>query len=276
MSRCQGQNPPALTVPQVDVRLRGSRPRRAERRTELGVRVRHPGDARIVAMPAYVAVRGQPDRAALLAIEDVDGAGIHDVVDVLVRHADREVVLAVVVEVSRRERPAEAVVILRAACDVVVLVPEVGARRAEPPGRSVEHVHRAGIPVAIEVLPWRADRQIGVEVAVEVASRQGGAEAVAIRGAIRDPGRGLREERVGHRIQPVLGAEHHHDRAGRHGVPRRNLARHSDREVVESVAVEIPGRQHRSEVVAFLQRVLHPERVLRQDLVEVLRPSALP
>src|SRR5262245_59802859 len=105
-------------------------------------------NAGAVLLPALAAGRGQ---AVGRAVEHLDRAGILDgpqVTDrqVLARDADREVGLAVAVEVAPGERGAELVVLLDGVLDEgTVLVPELAAGRAQAAGRAVEHLDRAGV-----------------------------------------------------------------------------------------------------------------------------------
>ena len=63
-------------------------------------------------------------------------------------------------------------------------MPELVARGGEAGRRPVEHVDRAGVRDASDVLAGHADRQVVEAVAVEVAGRKGTAECVTgLRGA---------------------------------------------------------------------------------------------
>ena len=115
--------------------------------------------------------------------------------------ADREVVVAVVVEAPDGQRPAEAVTVLGLVLDVLdVLMPQlVGhVRRVEPVPGAVDDVDGAG-EANLDAVSVRADREIVVRVPVEAPDRQVAAEALAYRRFALDVGDVLVPELVGRR-----------------------------------------------------------------------------
>ncbi len=101
--------------------------------------------------------------------------------EAFVRAADREVVVAVAVEVAGRESGAEAVIGLAVppARDIGLLVEAVGdGGEAEAP--AAQDVYRAAVEErAGVILIGGSDRQIEVTIGVEVPEREGAAEVVA-------------------------------------------------------------------------------------------------
>ena len=110
----------------------------------------------------------------------MDGAGVDDGADVLARHADREIVEAVAVEVVGEERLPEVVAGLDRAADRAAarpaLVEGVAGREPRPAAEEDRHCPRLGL--ARERLERRPDRELRAAVAVEVAGREREAEAV--------------------------------------------------------------------------------------------------
>ena len=121
-------------------------------------------------------------QSRVAAEQDVERTGVDDVADVLVRHADREVVTTVAVEVATDEGGPEQVTWLRDTCDAGgVLRPELVARGAEPAGRSVQHVDRAfelGPGGGADLLGGHSDGEVVGTVTVEVPGGQRRTEAV--------------------------------------------------------------------------------------------------
>src|SRR5204862_90427 len=137
---------------------------RGQGKAELVRRRGRPGDAGAVLVPELVPGRRQPAGAA---VEDVDRPGVVDAPEALERHADRQVVAAVAVEVARGHGIAEVVPALGGAQNPgAVLAPELVSRRREPPGGAIENVDRAGLAGGPQALGGDADGQIGTTVAV--------------------------------------------------------------------------------------------------------------
>jgi hypothetical protein len=101
------------------------------------------------------------------------------VVEVLAGAADDRVVVAVAVEVADRQGCPEQVVVFPGVPEAGQPLQEVAARaEAEAECRAVGDGDGTGVVAGAEILVRGADDQVRVGVAVEVADRQGGAEAV--------------------------------------------------------------------------------------------------
>ena len=134
-------------------------------------------DTGAVLMPDLVAHGGE---AVLRSEKNVARATVRDGTHILARHADRQVVEAVVIEVARGQKFSERVACLGGALDVHdVLVPDLVASCSEAARRPEEHVDGAGVRDCPDVLADNADRQVVEAVAVEVADRQGASERIA-------------------------------------------------------------------------------------------------
>ena len=122
------------------------------------------GDPGTVLVPQLVP-RGQ---AARPAVEHLHGARVPLPAEVLARDPDSQVGEAIGVEVARGRRAAESVALLGAALDALpVLVPDLVPRRG-PGRRSVQDLHRPGIPHGAHVLARHPCRQIGEAIPIEV------------------------------------------------------------------------------------------------------------
>src|SRR5690606_24332663 len=112
---------------------------------------------------------GAAGQAARGAPDDLDGAAVDVVADLLVGRADGEVGVAVVVEVGGRGVGAPAVALLRDSGDARAVLAEHGALGTrDAVGGAVEDDDLTGVGPAVHIGARGGDRDIQVTVAVEV------------------------------------------------------------------------------------------------------------
>ena len=200
----------------------------------------------------------QRREAVVRAENDEDGAGIDHRAPVLARRADRQVVAAVVVPVTRDERMTELVARLVLRRAEIPLRPETvggrAGRRRQPGGGAVEDVDRAGVADRPDILAGDADCEVEVAVAVEVPGGHRVAEEVVLLERADDAPRTLAPVLGLGFDQPADRAVEHQHRSGARAdreVHRDDVAvRDSDGQVREAVVVEIRGGERLSEAVA--------------------------
>ncbi len=143
----------------------------AERRAESVVGLERSAAPRL---PEVVPV-GKPARSAGID-EDVAHVGV-GCVGVGQRRADREVVIAVVVEVPGRDRLPEEGAVFKGIA--VALQQGLRARSLDAELGAVAHDHHAGMVVPAGILERRSGREVVIPVAVEVTDRDRGAEGIS-------------------------------------------------------------------------------------------------
>ena len=215
------------------------------------------------------------------SVDHRDQAGIGKRPDVLARRADREFVVGVTVEVTRRHGPPEPVPGLRGRARQVRLADEQAVGRIGDVVDIRKHVDRAriGFGVVGEVLEGHRDDQVG-RPAVEVARSEDAAELVARLGAAADARRVLREH------ERVAGVETARQPANDVDDARVDLVhqaevleRRADDEIVGAAAAQ--HGQRRSEPIAVFDAVAdaHPgaapiapslDQPLRAELAEAV------
>jgi hypothetical protein len=126
-----------------------------------------PFHARLVLVPNLVVGGSQTSWSP---IQDVDGAGIYGVTDVLAGDPDGEVAEAVEVEVTGHESLPEAIALLgRTLYARRVLRPDLVVRRAQTRGAAVEDVDGAGIDDGAHVLTRDTDHQVAKAISIVIA-----------------------------------------------------------------------------------------------------------
>ena len=143
----------------------------------------------------------------------------------------------------------------------------------EPAGVAVEHVGRAGIGDAAEVLVRDAHGQILAGVAVQVARRHGVAEVVGGLDDLLDAGAVLVPDLVAGRREPAGAAVEHVGRAGIGDGPHV-FGRNAHGQLVTPVTVQIARRQGGAEGVERLDDVQDAGAVLVPELVPSPREPA--
>jgi hypothetical protein len=108
------------------------------------------------------------------AIKDGDGAGVVGSGFIIAGHTNCQIGDAVAVKIAGRERLSESVIRIRrdsGNADIVMIPDLIGLRRQTSCPQAgcgaVDHVHRAR-RVAIHVVEWHPNREVGIAVAVEV------------------------------------------------------------------------------------------------------------
>jgi serine/threonine protein kinase len=118
---------------------------------------------------AICEVEPPPPSAVVARVQDDHGSGVGGRAQVLAQHANREVGIAVAVEVARAERQAEQVAGLRLIGHAAhALAEDLAARRGDAARRTVGDMHRAGVRHPRNVFVRYADRQVSISIAVEV------------------------------------------------------------------------------------------------------------
>ncbi|MEZ5332670.1 MAG: hypothetical protein R2991_11590 [Thermoanaerobaculia bacterium] len=157
------------------------------------------------------------------------------------------------VEIARRQRRSEEISALRVVEHVgAVLAPELIARRGQAAGVTVEDLHRSLVTGA-EVLVRDAHRDVVVAVAVEVAHRQDGAEAISVLGLVEHSRAALEQPCRLVRLETGGAARDHVDGSRLDGAADLViLPRNADDEVGEGIVVEVADRQGGTEEIAVL------------------------
>jgi hypothetical protein len=128
--------------------------------------------------------------------------------------SDREVGRAVAIEVTAAESEAETLVQFRRVVDPRrVLRPQLHAGRGEPPPRAVEDRDAPRMRASADRLTVRADREIGVPIAIEVPRRERASEFVVCRGGTGYPGHVLMPQLAPRQIEPARSTMEQRDRS---------------------------------------------------------------
>ena len=237
---------------------------RGERRAETGAGLRLDADGAGGPEDAV----GE-DQTELAAEDDVDRAVV-----ALAGNADAQVAEAVAVEIARSHSIAEALAVGRVAEDAGgVLGDEIAQERHQTARAAMRDVDRAAVGGALGragAAARRADRQVVVGVAVEVAGGERGAELVGRGGATRGrnlPAGGVAVDPVGVLdVEAVGGAVVNFHRADRDvAVVGMTFRRNPHREVVEEVAVEIAGGEGVAELLPSLRGGRAADEALEED-----------
>src|SRR6185503_4340590 len=162
----------------------------------------------------------------------VGRAGGRSIAFVFAGHTDREIVVAVTIEVGGGESPGETITSLRFA--LVYAGVRIGAR--EPILRAVNHMDHAGGDAPVV---RRAHGQVVIAVAVEISRGEGGAEVVAILAVVVDAGAVLRPKLVAACLEAGRRAIDDLNGAGVGSIVIDVLIRNSYGQVVVSVAVKV-------------------------------------
>ncbi len=148
----------------------------------------------------------------LAAQEHHNPAGLIGPTNSFPRHAYRQVVEAVTVEITGGKACPKAVAGAgRVRRSLVVLRPELHPRLGQTRSRTVKYVHGAGIEQPVDFLARHANREVGESVTVEVAGNDGLAEAIGLLGGIEQLGVGrgddkkAEEERYSHQASERKG-----------------------------------------------------------------------
>ncbi len=172
------------------------------------------------------------------AVDSVHAAGIDRRAQILRRNPDRQIVVAVAVEVARGERLSEPVARFASFSGEAVLADQRVAGAVESVCGAVEQMHGALVEIAgAPGLARHADREIVVVVVVEVADGERVTELVArLRGAA-DPALSLHQGDPDRDVaaEPCVAAQDEDASAAVRGAADRHLG--------QSVAVEVAGRE---------------------------------
>ena len=167
---------------------------------------------------------GQPSRGT---VEHAHRTHREAAPDALEGCADGQVGEPVLVEIARRQGPAEPVLLLGSAAQLGEEPPPGGR---QPTGGAVQHAHRTSVMDPIDVLSRGAGGQVGEPVTVEVPGRQRLPEAIEELGRATD----LAEDLPAGAAQPTTGPVQ-----DIHRPVDIVLARSPHRQVCEPIVVEV-------------------------------------